>query len=156
MHTDNPAPLSAIDLLDQYARRTLSPREVLHAVSERIGRFNPSINAFAVTNPAAETMASDSEARWRAGRPLGPLDGVPCTVKDLLDMAGLPTRRGSRLSDATPATEDAPCVTSLKAAGAVIIGKTTTTEYGWKAPGDCPLHGFTRNPWNPRHTSGGS
>jgi aspartyl-tRNA(Asn)/glutamyl-tRNA(Gln) amidotransferase subunit A len=156
MNTDNPASLSAVDLLDQYARRRLSPPEVLHAVSERIARFNPSINAFAVMNPAAETMALDSEARWRAGRPLGPLDGVPCTVKDLLDMAGLPTRRGSQLSDATPATEDAPCVTSLKAAGAVIIGKTTTTEYGWKAPGDCPLHGFTRNPWNPRHTSGGS
>jgi aspartyl-tRNA(Asn)/glutamyl-tRNA(Gln) amidotransferase subunit A len=77
-------------------------------------------------------------------------------VKDLVDIAGFPTRRGSRLSDPAPVAEDAPSVVGLKAAGAVIIGKTTTTEYGWKTPGDCPLHGITRNPWNTDHTTGGS
>jgi aspartyl-tRNA(Asn)/glutamyl-tRNA(Gln) amidotransferase subunit A len=77
-------------------------------------------------------------------------------VKDLLHLAGFPTRRGSRTTDAAPVAEDAPAVLGLKAAGAVIIGKTTTTEFGWKSPGDCPLHGITRNPWNPQRTPGGS
>jgi aspartyl-tRNA(Asn)/glutamyl-tRNA(Gln) amidotransferase subunit A len=68
----------------------------------------------------------------------------------------LPTRRGSKATDPTPVTADAPLVKALRAAGAVIIGKTTTTEFGWKSPGDCPLHGITRNPWNLDHTPGGS
>jgi aspartyl-tRNA(Asn)/glutamyl-tRNA(Gln) amidotransferase subunit A len=71
-------------------------------------------------------------------------------------MAGFPTRRGSRTTSAEPAAEDAPAVMGLKSAGAVIIGKTTTTEFGWKTPGDCPLHGITRNPWNRERTPGGS
>ena len=78
------------------------------------------------------------------------------TVKDLIDVAGLPTRRGSRLTDPAPVADDAPAVLGLKEQGAVIIGKTTTTEFGWKSPGDCPLHGITRNPWNKLHTPGGS
>ena len=125
-------------------------------MTERVARLNPSLNAFAVMNPHALAAAGESEARWRAGRPLGMLDGVPCTVKDLVDLAGFPTRRGSRLSDPAAVLDDAPLVTGLKAAGAIIIGKTTTTEFGWKSPGDCPLHGITRNPWNTRHTPGGS
>jgi aspartyl-tRNA(Asn)/glutamyl-tRNA(Gln) amidotransferase subunit A len=81
---------------------------------------------------------------------------VPAAVKDLLNLAGFPTRRGSKTTEATPATEDAPAVMGLKQAGAVILGKTTTTEFGWKSPGDCPLHGITRNPWNRERTVGGS
>ena len=152
----DPTQLPAEELLALYARRVLSPVEVLQAVTERVARLNPSINAFAVMNPAALAAAGESEARWRAGRPNGALDGVPVTVKDLIDMAGLPTRRGSRLTDTAPVADDAPMVTSLKNAGAVIVGKTTTTEFGWKTPGDCPLHGITRNPWNFHHTPGGS
>jgi aspartyl-tRNA(Asn)/glutamyl-tRNA(Gln) amidotransferase subunit A len=156
MTTATPALMTAEELLGHYARRTLSPLEVLQAVTERVERLNPSLNAFAATNPQAVAAAGESEARWRAGRPLGMLDGVPCTVKDLVDLAGFPTRRGSRLTDPAPVAEDAPSVVGLKAAGAVIIGKTTTTEFGWKSPGDCPLHGITRNPWNVHHTPGGS
>ena len=152
----DPALLTAEDMLALYARRELSPVEVLQAVTERIARLNPTLNAFAVLNPRALEAAGESAARWAAGRPLGLLDGVPCTVKDLVDVAGFPTRRGSRTTDATPAAEDAPSVVGLKAAGAVIVGKTTTTEFGWKSPGDCPLHGITRNPWNPEYTTGGS
>ena len=152
----DPAQMSAETLLGLYARRRLSPVEALKAVMERVARFNPWVNAFAAMNPHALRAAGDSEARWAAGRPIGPLDGVPATVKDLLNMAGFPTRRGSRTSDTTPATEDAPAVMGLKEAGAVILGKTTTTEFGWKSPGDCPLHGITRNPWNPQRTPGGS
>jgi aspartyl-tRNA(Asn)/glutamyl-tRNA(Gln) amidotransferase subunit A len=148
--------LTAEEMLALYASRALSPVEVLQAVTERIARLNPTYNAFAVLNPRALDAAGDSAARWAVGRPLGLLDGVPCTVKDLVDVAGFPTRRGSRATDPTPATEDAPGVVGLKAAGAVIVGKTTTTEFGWKSPGDCPLHGITRNPWNPEFTTGGS
>ena len=136
----------------RFARRALSPVEVLQAVTERVARLNPALNAFAVMNPHALEAAGESAARWRAGRPLGLLDGVPCTVKDLVDVAGFPTRRGSRTTDPDPAADDAPMVVGLKAAGAVIVGKTTTTEFGWKSPGDCPLHGITRNPWNTAHT----
>ncbi|WP_376089216.1 amidase family protein [Roseomonas sp. CCTCC AB2023176] len=77
-------------------------------------------------------------------------------MKDLLNLSGFPTRRGSRTTDPAPQKEDAPAVLGLKAAGAVILGKTTTTEFGWKTPGDCPLHGITRNPWNTQRTPGGS
>ncbi|MDE2574592.1 MAG: amidase [Rhodospirillales bacterium] len=156
MSATDPALMSAEDLLGHYARASLSPIEALQAITERVARLNPGINAFAVMNPAALAEAGASAARWQAGRPIGPLDGVPCTIKDLVDVAGLPTRRGSRLSDPAPAALDAPLVLGLRAAGAVIIGKTTTTEFGWKSPGDCPLHGITRNPWNRNHTTGGS
>jgi aspartyl-tRNA(Asn)/glutamyl-tRNA(Gln) amidotransferase subunit A len=152
----DPAQMSAEALLALYARRALSPVEALKAVLERVARYNPWVNAFAVMNPQALRMAGESEARWMAGRPMGMLDGVPCTVKDLLNLAGFPTRRGSRTTDSAPVAEDAPAVLGLKAEGAVIIGKTTTTEFGWKTPGDCPLHGITRNPWNPQRTPGGS
>ncbi len=148
--------LSAEQLTASYARGTLSPVEALQAVTERIARDNPRINAFAVLDPRALAAAGESAQRWRGGRPLGPLDGVPCTIKDLVDIAGLPTRRGSRTTSPAPARDDAPLVLSLKAAGAVIVGKTTTTEFGWKSPGDCPLHGITRNPRNTEYTPGGS
>ena len=152
----DPALLPAEALLRLFRQRALSPVEALQAVMERVARFNPRINAFAVMNPQALEAAGESAARWRAGRPMGALDGVPCTVKDLLDMAGLPTRRGSRLTSPAPVQDDAPAVTALKNAGAVVLGKTTTTEYGWKTPGDCPLHGITRNPWDTGRTTGGS
>jgi aspartyl-tRNA(Asn)/glutamyl-tRNA(Gln) amidotransferase subunit A len=156
MTQTDPALMEAEELLTLYARRALSPVEALKAVTERIARMNPWVNAFAALNPRALQQAGESEARWAAGRPMGQLDGVPVTVKDLLNVAGFPTRRGSRTTDATPATEDAPAVLGLKQAGAVLIGKTTTTEFGWKSPGDCPLHGITRNPWNRERTPGGS
>jgi aspartyl-tRNA(Asn)/glutamyl-tRNA(Gln) amidotransferase subunit A len=152
----DPALMTAEDLLAHYARRTLSPVEALQAVTQRIAALNPRLNAFAVMNPGALTAAGESEARWRAGRPMGLLDGVPATVKDLIDLAGFPTRRGSRLTDPSAVPDDAPIAMGLKAEGAIIIGKTTTTEFGWKTPGDCPLHGITRNPWNTDHTTGGS
>lgn len=152
----DPALLSAEEMLALYATHRLSPVEVLQSVTERVARLNPALNAFAVMNPKALDAAADSAGRWRAGRPIGPLDGVPVTIKDLIDVAGFPTRRGSRTTDPAPQPDDAPLVMGLKAAGAVIVGKTTTTEFGWKSPGDCPLHGITRNPWNIAHTPGGS
>jgi aspartyl-tRNA(Asn)/glutamyl-tRNA(Gln) amidotransferase subunit A len=156
MPDTNPALLSAEAMLSEFARCRLTPVEVLQAVLERVARLNPALNAFVAMNPNALAAAAESTMRWRAGRSLGPLDGVPVTVKDLVDLAGFATRRGSRTTSAEPVTDDAPLVASLKAAGAVIIGKTTTTEFGWKSPGDCPLNGITRNPWNSDYTTGGS
>ena len=152
----DPALMSAEALLAHYASGRLSPVEALQAITERIARHNPAVNAFAVLNPRALQAAGESAQRWRAGRPLGALDGVPCTIKDLVDLAGFPTRRGSRTSSADAVPDDAPAVLGLKAAGAVIVGKTTTTEFGWKTPGDCPLHGITRNPFDVRRSPGGS
>ncbi len=92
----DPALFSAEEMLAGFRRGSLTPVAALQAVTERIARLNPAVNAFAVLDPAAVKAAGDSAARWRAGRPMGPLDGVPCTVKDLVDVAGFPTRRGSR------------------------------------------------------------
>lgn len=148
--------LSAETLTDLYRRGIATPVDALQATTERIARHNPAINAFALLDPGAPEAARASTQRWHAGRPLSPLDGVTCTVKDVVDIAGLPTRRGSRTTDPAPMAHDAPLVTALRAAGAVLIGKTTTPEYGWKSTGDCPLHGISRNPRSPAHTPGGS
>ena len=156
MPATDPALLSAEAMLTEFARCRLTPVDVLQAVTERVARLNPALNAFVVMNPKALEAAAESATRWRSGRPIGPLDGVPVTVKDLLDLAGFPTSRGSRTTPVEPVPDDAPLVASLKAAGAVIVGKTTTTEFGWKSPGDCPLNGITRNPWNSEFTTGGS
>ncbi|MGE3357331.1 MAG: amidase family protein, partial [Acidimicrobiia bacterium] len=100
--------------------------------------------------------AADSARRWREGTPRSPLDGVPTTVKDIVAMAGFPMRSGSLTTPEEPCRVDAPAVARLREAGLVVLGKTTTSEFGWKGFTDCPLTGVTRNPWNPAHTPGGS
>jgi aspartyl-tRNA(Asn)/glutamyl-tRNA(Gln) amidotransferase subunit A len=148
---------AALDLVGAYRRRALSPVEVTAALLARLDGLEPQLNAFClVDRDGALTAARAAEARWARGVPLGPLDGVPATVKDLVLMQGLPTRRGSRLVEPAPDAEDAPSVARLREAGCVILGKTTTPEFGWKAIGDSPLTGITRNPWNPDRTTGGS
>jgi aspartyl-tRNA(Asn)/glutamyl-tRNA(Gln) amidotransferase subunit A len=92
--------LSAEDMLAAFARRRLTPVDVLQAVTERVARLNPKLNAFAVMNPAALQAAGESASRWRAGRPIGILDGVPCTVKDLVDLAG--SRHGAAAARPAP------------------------------------------------------
>src|SRR5690606_31316863 len=116
------------------------------------------INAFCHLDWAqALDAARASGLRYRSGTPLGPLDGVPVSVKDLTDVRGWPTRRGSLvLEQAGPAADDAPAVALLRAGGAVLFGKTTTTEFGWTIRSDNPLNGLTRNPVNPAHSAGGS
>lgn len=157
MTAADPACLSAAALLRLYRRRALSPVEALRAVLARIARLEPQLNAMVLVDEAgALAAARASEARWARQRPVGMLDGVPATVKDLVDVEGFPTRRGSLVTDPGPRPEDAPCVAALRRAGAVIIGKTTTTEFGWKSPGDCPHTGVTRNPRNLACTPGGS
>lgn len=151
---DAPA-LDAAELLEAFGTGALTPLQALQGVMERIARRNPEINAFATMNTAALEAARESTLRWQAGQPRA-LEGVPVSIKDLIDVAGLPTRRGSKTTDPEPVVQDAPLVSALRAAGAVILGKSTSTEFGWKSPGDNPLNGITRNPWNPAHTPGGS
>src|SRR5580698_10137416 len=115
----DPALLTAEDMLGYFARCQLTPLDVLQGITERVARLNPGLNAFAVMNPGALQAAAESTSRWRSGRPVGILDGVPCTVKDLVDLAGFPTRRGSRTTSTDPVPDDAPLVAGLKAAGAV-------------------------------------
>ncbi len=154
----SPASLTATALLEHYRRKTLSPVEATKAVLARIAALNPSLNAFLlVDEEAALGAARASEARWMKGAPQGLVDGVPATVKDIMISRGWPTLRGSKtVRRDQPWDEDAPMVARLREHGAVLIGKTTTPEFGWKAIGDSPLTGITRNPWNRERTPGGS
>ena len=150
--------LTAGELVDAYRRRSLSPVEVTVALLRRLDRLEPQINAFAlVARDSALAEARAAEARWMKGAPIGLLDGVPVTIKDLFLTRGWPTLRGSTLVQRDQAwDEDAPPVARLREHGAVLLGKTTMPEFGWKAVGDSPLTGVTRNPWNLAHTPGGS
>ncbi|MGI5478655.1 amidase [Streptomyces lavendofoliae] len=150
--------LTALGLLAGYERRDFSPVEVTRAVLDRIEAIQPIVNAFVrVDAEGALRTAAAAEERWRRGEPQGLLDGVPVSVKDLVLQAGGPTLRGSRTVSTRAAwDEDAPCVTRLRAHGAVLVGKTTTSEFGWKPVTDSPLTGITCNPYDPTRTSGGS
>lgn len=148
--------LSAQALLDHYAARTLSPVEVARATLARADAVQAKFNAFVrIDHDAALAAATESEKRWQAGTPMGALDGVPTTIKDIVYVRDSLARYGSR-SPGVTATVDAPSVALLRSAGAVFLGLTTTPEFGWKALTDGPLTGITRNPWNPDLTPGGS
>ncbi|TIP26318.1 MAG: amidase [Mesorhizobium sp.] len=150
--------LTACECLELYRRRQVSPVEVVDECLSRIDASNPTLNAFCLVDQKnARSSARASEGRWMKGEPAGVLDGIPATIKDLTLTRGWPTRRGSQSSNAQePWTEDAPITARLREAGAVILGKTTTPEFGWKGVTDSPLYGITRNPWNPDLTPGGS
>ena len=154
----HPAELSATALIGHYRRKTLSPVEVTRVVLQRIAALQPSLNAFLlVDEEQALANARSSEARWMRGAPQGLVDGVPTSVKDVMIAKGWPTLRGSKtIARDQPWDEDAPMVARLREHGAVLLGKTTTPEFGWKAIGDSPLTGISRNPWNADRTPGGS
>jgi aspartyl-tRNA(Asn)/glutamyl-tRNA(Gln) amidotransferase subunit A len=153
----HPAELTATDLLGLYRRKILSPVEAVDAILTRIASVQPVFNAFReVDEQAARSQALLSEARWQRGEPMGLLDGVPVAFKDLLDVQGLPTRRGSLASSDVPASADSPAVARLRENGAVLLGKTNTAEFGWKGLTESALAGVTRNPWNRDYTPGGS
>ncbi len=145
-------------LLRAYRRGELTPEEVAEAALARIKATEGTLNAFQVIDEVgAREMAAASARRWAEGRPLGPMDGIPLSIKDIVATKGWPTLSGSRTVDSNgPWDTDAPVVARLREGGAVILGKTTTPEFGWKGMTDSPLAGITRNPWNPAHTPGGS
>jgi aspartyl-tRNA(Asn)/glutamyl-tRNA(Gln) amidotransferase subunit A len=147
----------ALTLARLIRAKAISPVVVVDAVLARIADLQPTVNAFiTVTAGEARDAARRAEAAVMAGDALPPLHGVPFSVKDLLFTAGVRTTMGSAiLADHVPA-EDAVPVRRLRAAGAILIGKTTTPEFGHKPLTDSPLFGVTRNPWNLSHTAGGS
>jgi aspartyl-tRNA(Asn)/glutamyl-tRNA(Gln) amidotransferase subunit A len=152
------ADFTATELLAAYRSGQASPVEATRAVLARMDALDPKLNAFCFRDDAhAIAQAHASEARWRAGTPCGALDGVPTSIKDLILTKGWPTLRGSLTVDKNQKWEvDAPSTARLKEAGAVLLGKTTTPEFGCKGSTDNLLTGVTRNPWDLTKTPGGS
>lgn len=154
--------LTATTLLGLYQRGETSPVEVTQAILNRIARVNPKINAFSLIDESSALQSGkESEARWQAhrkdGSPVGTLEGIPTTIKDLILTKGWPTLRGSLTVDPNqPWDVDAPVTARLREAGAVLLGKTTTPEFGCKGETNSPATGITRNPWNLNKTPGGS
>ena len=153
--------MTARELARRIARHDISPVEVTRRALTRAeatqGPDTASLNAFTVLfHDQALAAAREAEAAVMRGDPLGSLHGVPVSVKDLIAIAGAPFTLGSRTMARNIAAADAPVVERVRAAGAIVIGKTTTSEFGCKAVGDCPLTGITRNPWNTAKTPGGS
>jgi aspartyl-tRNA(Asn)/glutamyl-tRNA(Gln) amidotransferase subunit A len=159
------ADCTAAELLAHYRAGSASPVEATQAIHRRIARLNPVLNAFClIAEDESLASARASEARWQAARshgfemaPVGALDGVPVSIKDLILTRGWPTLRGSHTVDPDqPWLDDAPATARLREAGAVLLGKTCTPEFGCKGETNSPLTGITRNPWNPARTAGGS
>src|SRR4029450_2875256 len=121
--SDHPSTwISASELTTLYARKVLSPVDLVDALVERAAKLQPSLNAFVlIDSDGARAAAKASEARWRKGEPLSALDGIPTTIKDTTPVKGWPTRNGSQATDETPAAEDAPAVERLQAAGAILL-----------------------------------
>jgi len=153
---------TATQLLGLFRSGQASPVEATQAVLQRIARFNPLLNAFClIDEEAAMACARQSQARWQAHRRSGahvlPLDGIPLSIKDLILTRGWPTLRGSKtINPDQPWEVDAPVTARLREAGAVLLGKTTTPEFGCKGETNSLLTGISRNPWNLAHTPGGS
>lgn len=149
--------MTAAALSRLFASGAASPVEATAAALDRIARFNPAVNAFAFVVPeAAMDAARASEARWVKGEALGPLDGAPTTIKELTGVAGIPWRRGSHLTGDAPPPQEITIMRRLRAAGAVILGTTTSPEFGWKGVTHAPAVGNTVNPWRTDRASGGS
>ncbi|WP_431202341.1 amidase [Bradyrhizobium betae] len=149
--------LSAVELREQIHRKKISPVEVTRAVLARAEALQPELNCF-ITLCGEEAMdeARDAERRVMAGEPLGLLHGIPVTVKDIVNTRGVKTTFGAVPYRDNVPTEDAVAVARLRAAGAILIGKTTTPEFGSKCLTDSPLFGRTRNAWSAERSSGGS
>jgi aspartyl-tRNA(Asn)/glutamyl-tRNA(Gln) amidotransferase subunit A len=145
-------------MVERFRAKQLSPVEAAEAALARIERHDAAVNAFClVDGERALAQARASERRWGQDEPAGGVDGVPVAIKDVFLTRGWPTLRGSKLTPRDqPWDVDAPAVAALRDSGAVLVGKTTTPELGWKGVTDSPLHGVTRNPWDPTRTAGGS
>ena len=153
------AMMPAHELVKLYKARKASPVEAAKAALKRIEAFNPQLNAFQHLDPeGALRTARASEKRWKkGGKRLSDIDGVPVTIKDMVLTKGMPSRMGSMATDPEgPWNIDSPTGARMREAGTVLLGKTTSPEYGWKGVTDSPLFGVTHNPWKLDRTSGGS
>ena len=153
----SPIALAATELMAAYRARSLSPVEVVREVLKHVGRWEPHLHAtYALDAEAAMAQAEASQARWLRNTPLGPLDGVPATIKENIATAGVPVPLGSAATELVPAERDAPPAARLREAGAVILGKTTMPDYGMLSSGLSSFHPLTRNPWDLSKNPGGS
>src|SRR5690606_552640 len=151
------ADLSAAELAAAYRKGALSPVEAVDAVLARIAAREPELKAmYVVDAEGARAAARASAARWREGAALGPLDGVPVTIKENIATRGVPVPLGTAATELVPAAEDAPPAARLREAGAVLLGKTTMPDYGMLSSGLSSFHPLTRNPWDLSKNPGGS
>lgn len=145
-------------LAEGFSTGTLNPVDIIEQTLEHMDEINPAINAIAWCNPdSAIQAARESARRWEAGTALGPLDGIPVTVKDAIDLKGTQSTFGSALySDVPVADKDSPPAARLRQAGAVIFAKTTAPDSGMAITGLSSLYGVVRNPWDLQSSPGGS
>ncbi len=149
--------LSAPQLMAGYRRREFSPVEVVRSVLGHIELWEHKLQALYLLRPElALAQARASEARWLRGEPLGPLDGVPVTVKENIATQGDPMPLGTAASDLSPMSADAPPAARVREAGGVIVAKTTMPDYGMLSSGLSSFHKLARNPWDMAKTPGGS
>jgi aspartyl-tRNA(Asn)/glutamyl-tRNA(Gln) amidotransferase subunit A len=155
--TGAPHWLAAADIAKAYAARTLSPTELVQALLQRIEHLQPKLHAFIrLDADAAMDTARAAEVELQDGRVRGPLHGIPVGIKDIIDVAGLPTTAHSKILINNIAKQDAVCVSKLRASGAIVLGKLSTHEFAIGGPSfDLPFPP-ARNPWNSRHHPGGS
>lgn len=147
----------AFEIAEQIRTKRLSPVEYMQAVLSRIEQYEPRVNAFVcLAADQAMDAAKRAEAALTRGQPVGPLHGVPVTIKDLANTKDLPTQHGSKIFAGHQPVEDTPLVTRLQAAGAIVLGKTTTSEFGWTGVSHSPLTGITHNPWKFGYNAGAS
>jgi aspartyl-tRNA(Asn)/glutamyl-tRNA(Gln) amidotransferase subunit A len=150
--------LPVAQLVELFRSGVASPVDATLSALARVDALNPALNAFQhLDRKLSLEAARASERRWHDGTPLSDLDGVPITIKDTVETKNMPTRFGSASIGAEgPWLHDAPLSERLRKAGTVLLGKTTSPEFGWKGATDSPLYGVTRNPWNAERTPGGS
>jgi aspartyl-tRNA(Asn)/glutamyl-tRNA(Gln) amidotransferase subunit A len=149
--------LTIRELLDLYSARKLSPAEYWLAVEDRVAAFEPHVQALYLYDPdSARAQAAASTQRWTKGATLGPLDGIPVTLKELIATKGQPVPLGTAAVELVPATEDAPIAARMREDGAVIFAKTTCPDYGMLSSGLSSFHHLSRNPWDLTQNPGGS
>ena len=149
--------LGALELAGKIRGREVSSREVLEAHLDRVEQCNGSLNAIVrLLTDEARQAADAADAAVARGDELGPLHGVPCTVKENIDVAGTPTTNGVTALAEAIASSDAPTVERMRAAGAIPFARTNLPDFGLRVHTHSQLHGLTRNPWNPDVTAGGS
>jgi len=152
-----PHDLSAVELLARYRAKSLSPSEVFADLEKHIARWEPHLKAlYAYTPESARKEVAASTERWAKGAPIGPLDGVPVTVKDNIASKGVPMPLGTAATPTTPMAQDAPPFARLREAGAIIFSKTTMPDYGMTSSGVSSFHPLTRNAWDLSKNPGGS